>query len=410
MNPFAWLGALRLAVRALARNKLRASLTVLGILIGIAAVVAMTALGEGAKAKLTDQMRSLGANMVIIFPGATTSSGARGAAGTAVSLTEEDGQAILRECPSVSAVSASSGAAAQAVYENQNYATRVSGTDLAYFTVRDWKTTKGSTWSESDARTGAKVCVIGETVRKNLFGEVDPIDKDIRVGTMPCHVIGLLDVKGQNSFGQDQDDAILVPMKTFTGRISSKTRRAVDIILASARDPLTTHRAEQQIRELLTQRHHISPDREPDFRVVNLQEIQKQMEGMRGVLAMLLLGIAAVSLLVGGIGVMNIMLVSVAERTREIGIRMAIGAREGDIMVQFLIEAIVLSLIGGLVGTLVGIGTITGLAKVLDWPMRMSPEALGVALAVSITIGLVFGFFPARRAAQLDPIEALRRE
>lgn len=410
MNPLAILGAFRLALRALARNKLRASLTVLGILIGVAAVVAMTALGEGAKAKVTSQMQSLGANMVVVFPGASSNAGARGATGTAATLTEDDAEAIKRECPSVKEVAAASGAAAQVVYEDQNYATRVNGTTLDYLKVRAWNVTHGRPWTDADERVAARVCVIGATVAQHLFGAVDPVDKVMRVGKMPCRVLGVLEGKGQSSFGSDQDDVVLVPMKTFTGRISTKPRRAVDVILASATDATTTRRAETQIRSLLTQRHRIGPDREPDFRVHNLQDVQKSLEAMQTTLAALLLGIAAIALVVGGIGVMNIMLVSVAERTREIGIRMAIGAREGDILVQFLIEAVVLSLLGGAVGTLCGIGAIVGLAKVLDWPMRMQPEALGVALLVSATIGIVFGFFPARRAARLDPIDALRRE
>ena len=410
MNPLAWLGALRLALRAIARNKLRAALTVLGILIGIAAVVAMTALGEGAKAKITEQMRSLGSNMLVIFPGSNTTSGAKGSAGSLATLTEEDATAIGRECPSVSVVAAVTGGMAQVVYEDQNWGTRVSGTNLDYFRVRDWSTERGTLWTDSDERAAARVCVIGSTVRAQLFGAVDPVDKVIRVSKMPCRVIGVLQSKGQSSFGQDQDDTILLPMKTFAGRISTKPRHAVDVILASATNENTTGRAEQQIKALLGQRHHIGADREPDFVVRNVQEVQKSMEAMRGTLAALLLGIAAISLLVGGIGVMNIMLVSVAERTREIGIRMAIGAREGDILVQFLIEAVVLSLLGGAVGSLLGIGAIVGLAKALDWPMRMQPQALAVALGVSATIGIVFGFFPARRAARLDPIDALRRE
>ena len=410
MNPLAWIGAFRLATRAIARNKLRACLTVLGILIGIAAVVAMTALGEGAKAKISEQMRSLGANMIVVFPGSNTSSGAKGAAGTVATLSEDDAEAIGRECPSVAAVAAVVGGAGQVVYEDENYSTRFSGTTLEYFKVRDWHLERGALWSDNDEKAGARVCLIGATVRDHIFGAVDPIDKLIRLNKMPCRVIGILQTKGQSSFGQDQDDTVLMPLRTFSGRISNKPRRAIDVILASATDEHTTGRAEQQIKALLMQRHRIGAEREPDFVVRNVQEVQKSMEAMRSALATLLLGVAAISLLVGGIGVMNIMLVSVAERTREIGIRMAIGAREQDILIQFLIEAVVLSLLGGAVGTLAGIGAIIGLGKALDWPMRMSGQALLVALSVSASIGIVFGFFPARRAARLDPIEALRRE
>jgi putative ABC transport system permease protein len=410
VTPLALLGALRLSLRALARNKLRAGLTVLGILIGVAAVVAMTALGEGAKAKVTAQMQSLGANMVVVFPGTSQTGGARGASGTAATLSEDDALAIARECPSVSAVAAASGAATQVVYEDQNHSTRVNGTTLDYFRVRAWSLERGRLWSEADERSGGRVCVLGQTVKDRVFGVVDPIDKVLRLGKMPCRVIGVLVAKGQSSFGSDQDDVVLVPMLTFTGRIASKPRRAVDVILASATDATTTRRAESQIRALLMQRHRIGPEREPDFRVHNLQDVQQSMESMRSTLAALLLGIAAIALIVGGIGVMNIMLVSVAERTREIGIRMAIGAREGDILLQFLIEAVVLSLIGGAAGATVGGFAIVALTKALDWPMRMSIDALALALVVSGSIGVVFGFVPARRAARLDPIEALRRE
>jgi putative ABC transport system permease protein len=346
--------------------------------------------------------------MVVVFPGTSSNGGARSTA--VASLTEDDALAIGRECPSVAAVAAASGAAAQAVYQDQNYATRVNGTTHDYLKVRAWSLERGQMWTDADEKTGARVCILGKTVQRQLFGEVDPIDKVLRLGKMPCRVIGVLESKGQSSFGSDQDDTVLVPMKTFTSRVLFKARRSVDVVLASASDASTTKRAEQQIRALLLQRHRIGPDREPDFRVTNLQDVQQSLESVRSTLAGLLLGIAFISLLVGGIGVMNIMLVSVAERTREIGIRMAIGAREGDILVQFLIEAVVLSLLGGAMGTLLGIGAILGLAKALEWPMRMQPQALAVALGVSATIGVVFGFFPARRAARMDPIDALRRE
>ncbi len=402
--------ALRLAVLSLTRNKLRAALTVLGILIGVAAVVAMTAIGTGAQQKIEQQLSTLGVNLLIVFPGTTNTSGARAGAGTAQTLTEDDARAIVREIPAVVSVAPTLSAAVQAVSGGRNWATRVSGTTVDYFSVRAWPLTRGQLWGDSDVRTAGKVCIIGETVWHNLFGNDDPLGQTLRLGRVPCRVIGLLAPKGQSSFGQDQDDTIIVPITTFRARVSHVTGNEVSAILVSARDPSLTRRAEGQITELLAQRHHIGPGEENDFNVRNLQDVAQAFESTRATFTMLLLAIASIALLVGGIGVMNIMLVSVTERTREIGIRLAVGARSLDIMAQFLIEAVTLSAIGGFGGLALGAVAAHFLGKAMEWNAELSPAAAIAAVGIAGGVGVVFGFFPARRAAALDPIQALRHE
>jgi putative ABC transport system permease protein len=405
-----WLMALRLAMRALARNKLRATLTVLGILIGVAAVVTMTALGAGAKERIESQLASLGVNMLMVFPGATAQGGVRSAAGSASGLTEDDARAIMREVPSIGAAAPVMSASAQIVAGARNWSTRVTGTTPEYFDVRAWNTSIGSIFTDADMRISAKVCVIGETVRTNLFGTENPVGRAIRIGRMPCTVVGVLASKGQSSFGQDQDDTVLVPISTFRARIAHRPGREVNMIMLSARDPLVTHRAEVATTALLRQRHHLQPGTENDFTVRNLADLAQTFDEQRAALTFLLLAVASISLLVGGIGVMNIMLVSVTERTREIGIRLAIGARARDILAQFLVESVVLSGLGGLVGLLLGWGVGQILGKTTGWSIKLQPDSAILAVAVSGGIGVIFGFFPARRAAQLDPIEALRHE
>jgi putative ABC transport system permease protein len=405
-----WLMALRLAMRALARNKLRATLTVLGILIGVAAVVTMTALGAGAKERIESQLASLGVNMLMVFPGATAQGGVRSAAGSAAGLTEDDARAIMREIPSIAAAAPIMSASAQIVAGSRNWASRVTGTTPEYFDVRAWTTALGSVFTDADLRISSKVCVIGETVRSNLFGTDNPVGRAVRIGRMPCTVVGVLAAKGQSSFGQDQDDTVLVPISTFRARIAHRPGREVNAIMLSARDPLVTHRAEVATNGLLRQRHHLQPGTENDFTVRNLADLAQTFDEQRAALTFLLLAVASISLLVGGIGVMNIMLVSVTERTREIGIRLAIGARARDILAQFLVEAVVLSGLGGLVGLLLGWGVGQILGKTTGWSIKLQPDSAIIAVAVSGGIGVIFGFFPARRAAQLDPIEALRHE
>jgi putative ABC transport system permease protein len=403
-----FLSALRLALRAIARSKLRAGLTVLGILIGVAAVVVVVALGTGVRQKVLGEISTLGANLIYIFPQATNSSGAKQK--ESGRLTEADGAAILKDATSVAGVTPFSSLSAQIVSEDRNVATQVMGTTRSYWKVRDYKFVSGESWTETDELLKAKVCVIGDTVRENLFGNRDAIGQYVRIGRYPYRVIGVLARKGQSPFGEDQDDRVLMPIGSFRARVLPTTPGRVQMMMASATDERTVDRAVQQIETILRQRHNVDPEDEPDFVIRTQAEFRKSQEQIFDSLQVLLSSIAAVSLLVGGIGVMNIMLVSVTERTREIGIRMAIGAAEGDILVQFLVEAIVLSLIGGFTGLLVGLGIMSVLTKALGWQMELPLGAVIAALGTSGGIGVVFGFFPARRAARLDPIVALRNE
>lgn len=401
---------MRLAILSLLRNKVRALLTVLGILIGVASVVASSAIGEGAKQKIESQFASLGVNMLMVFPGATASGGARGAAGSASGLNEEDARAIVREIPSISASAPTLSASAQVVAGSKNWSTRVTGTTTDYLTVRSWRVVEGSSFSDSDFRVSAKVCVIGATIRRELFGAESPVGRTMRVGRMPCVITGVLESKGQSGFGQDQDDLVVVPLSTFRTRVSRRPGTEVGMIMASARAPELMSRAEGAITSLLRQRHRLSGTEENDFSVRNMADIVKSFDEQRAAISMLLLIVASISLLVGGIGVMNIMLVSVTERTREIGIRLAIGARANDILAQFLVEAVVLAAVGGIAG--VGLGALASyiVGKTTDWSAKVQPQTVLIAVAVAGGIGVIFGFFPARRAAKMDPITALRHE
>ncbi|MEZ4301651.1 MAG: ABC transporter permease [Polyangiaceae bacterium] len=403
-----FLSALRLALRAIWRSKLRAGLTVLGILIGVAAVVIVVALGTGVRQKVLGEISSLGANIIYVFPQATNASGAKVV--DSGRLTEADGAAIVKEATSVSDVTPFSSLSAQVVADEKNTPTQVMGTTRSYWKVRDYKFAAGESWTDTDELLKAKVCVIGDTVRENLFGEGEAVGKYVRIGRYPYRVVGVLQKKGQSPFGEDQDDRLLMPIGSFRARVMPSTPGRVQLLLASASDERTVDRAVQQIEVILRQRHGIDPDDEPDFVIRTQAEFRKSQEQIFDSLQVLLSSIAAVSLLVGGIGVMNIMLVSVRERTREIGIRMAIGAGEGDIMIQFLVEAVVLSLIGGMMGLTIGVGVISLLTKALGWSMELPLAAILAALGTSGGIGVVFGFFPARSAARLDPIVALRNE
>ncbi len=405
-----WWMALRLAVLSLSRNKLRASLTVLGILIGVAAVVAMTAIGEGAKESIERQMTAVGVNLIWVWPGASVSSGVRGDSGARAALTEDDARAIAREITAVLAVAPTLGTSAQVVYGARNAATRITGTTLDYLAARDWSVARGRAFTESDMRSAAKVCLLGETVRTTLFGRSDPVGQTIRIGKLPCQVIGLLAPKGQGSFGQDYDDTVIMPITSVRARLRGSTGREVDQIMVSVRTPMQVRRAQAQVTALVRQRHRLQESEENDFSVRNLQEMMETFERTRSTLSTLLLSIACIALLVGGIGVMNIMLVSVTERTREIGIRLAVGATSGDILAQFLVEAVTLSAIGGFAGLALGVGAGVALGKAMDWNVSFQPIAAVIALGTSSGIGVVFGFFPARRAASLDPITALRHE
>ena len=402
------ISAIRLALLAIARVKLRAALTILGVLIGVGAVVIVTALGSGARERISKQIESMGSNLIYIFPQPSQASGARSK--SMGRLTESDARAIQRECVSIAAVAPFLSSVAQVVYGDRNVATAVMGSTLAYFKVRSFAVGKGTLWSDYDERAKSKVIVIGATTAETLFGNQDPIGGIVRIGRHPYRVIGVLERKGPNAFGEDQDDRILMPSSSFRARIRPTSPGRADFLMASATDARTVERAQAQVTSLLRQRHRISELREPDFSTTTQADFRKSQEQIYAVLSMLLLSVAAVSLFVGGIGVMNIMLVSVTERTREIGIRMAIGAQGEDILIQFLIEAVVLTMLGGILGTLVGVGGIFAFAQLLDWPMMVPAEALVTALAVSGTIGIVFGYLPARRAALLDPIDALRQE
>ncbi len=398
------------AVRALLRSPLRASLTVLGILIGVAAVITVTALGSGARDNVSKQIQAIGSNFVIIFPQASQASGAHGAQGSGVRLTEDDGRAILNESTSIVAIAPALRAVAQVVYGDQNWSTSVIGTTLAYFQVRSWSVARGTAWEPHDELLKSKVVLIGATVAKNLFGSEDPVGRTVRIGRYPYRVLGVLSVKGEAPFGGDQDDVVIMPSTSFRARIMRTPPGFAGALMASARSTDATSRAVRQIDAILRQRHHIEAGRDPDFVIRTQKEFAEMQDRVYGILTILLVFVAGISLVVGGIGVMNIMLVSVAERTREIGIRMAIGAREFDIRTQFLVEAVALSLIGGLAGVAFGALATRVLESLLGWHMALSSQPIAISIGVSAAVGIGFGFFPARRAARLDPIEALRHE
>jgi putative ABC transport system permease protein len=400
--------AIRLALGAIRRNKTRAGLTVLGILIGVAAVVTVTGLANGASDQVGGQLDSFSANAIWISPETTQTSGARSKA--TGRLTENDGRAIGREAVSITGVSPYLQTSGQVVYGDKNTQTQIYGTKLPYFAIRKWKMGKGEFWQESDELIKSKVCLMGTTVATALFGTEDPVGHTIRIGRAPFRVIGVFESRGSSLFGDDQDDRVMMPTGTYRAHVLPTSPGRVDSLVVGATSPETTNRAEEQITSILRQRHHIPEGQQADFRTSSQAELRQTQQTISLVLSALLMGVAAISLLVGGIGVMNIMLVSVAERTREIGIRMSIGARERDILLQFLIEAVVLSVIGGLIGAALGIGATFGLGRALGWSMVPSPFALAIAVATSGGIGIAFGFFPARSAAKMDPIDALRTE
>jgi putative ABC transport system permease protein len=400
--------AIRLALGAIRRNKTRAGLTVLGILIGVAAVVTVTGLASGAAGEVGGQLDSFSANAIWISPETTQTSGARNRA--TGRLTENDGKAIAREAVSITAVAPYLQTSGQVVYGDKNVQTEIYGVGLGYFPIRKWVVARGEAWQESDDLIKAKVCVLGSTVKENLFGNEDAVGRTVRVGRSPFRVIGVLEARGSSLIGGDQDNRIMMPPGTYRAHVLPTSPGRVDSLVANSSSPEVTDRAEAQIASILRQRHHIPEGQPADFRTSSSAEMRETQKKITLVLSALLLGVAAISLVVGGIGVMNIMLVSVAERTREIGIRMSIGARERDILLQFLIEAVVLSVIGGLLGALIGSSATFGLGHVLGWTMTPSPGALAIAIGTSGGIGVAFGFFPAQRAAKMDPIDALRTE
>ena len=400
----------RLAFRAVLRSPMRASLTVLGILIGVAAVVTVTALGSGAREHVSKQIQDIGSNYILIMPQTLQASGARGAQGSGMRLTEDDGRAILRDSTNVVAITPVLRTMGQAVFGDQNWNTQIAGTTTSYFTVRNWAIERGALWDSHDEATKSKVVVIGSTVSRNLFGTEDPVGRSLRIGRYAYRVVGVLVAKGEAPFGFDQDDLVLMPSSSFRSRVMHTPPGFAGALMGAATSSETTASAVRQIEAILRQRHRIAPGRDADFAVHTQKEFAELQDKVYGILTDLLVFVAAISLIVGGIGVMNIMLVSVTERTREVGIRMAIGAREGDIRMQFLVEAVVLSVLGGVAGVVVGSVAIAGLQALLDWHMALSPIAIGISLAVSGITGIAFGFLPASRAARLDPIDALRHE
>jgi putative ABC transport system permease protein len=403
-----FLQILRVAYRALGKNKMRSGLTMLGIIIGVAAVIAMVGIGQGAKKMVNDQISSLGENLLNIFPGSQQSGGVRFGAGTRTNLTEEDAAAIKANCPAVQWVSPVVRAGAQVVAGNQNWATSVQGYSPDFPFIRSWPLASGAFFTEQDVRGATKVCVLGQTVVDNLFPDQDPIGQIIRVNKLPFRIIAVLAQKGQNAFGQDQDDIVVAPYTTVLRKLSRMDH--INYIMASAVSKDKMNAAIEQITQLLRQRHKLTSGQEDDFTVRSQVEIAQAVNSTSTVMSILLGAIASVSLIVGGIGIMNIMLVSVTERTREIGIRMAVGARGRDIMTQFLTESIVLSLIGGVAGILMGILSSKLIAMILHWPVLTSAAAVALSFFFSGFVGVFFGFYPARKAAYLDPIEALRYE
>jgi len=408
------LGALlRIALRALAVNKLRSALTMLGIVIGVGAVIVMIAVGAGAQARVEEQIRALGSNLLLVMPGSTTAGGVRLGFGSGSTLTEDDVAAVNREIPEALAAPALRGTA-QVIWSNSNWSTQIFGVTPEYLDVRQWALASGRVFEPAEMAAAAKVCLIGATVARQLFGAADPLDQSIRIKRVPFTVIGVLDVKGQSMMGTDQDDLILMPIKTARSRVlgtaSAARNRTVGTIWVKVADGIDTKVVEEQVRSLLRQRHRIQPGADDDFSLRNLQEVMAAQEASSRVLALLLAAVASVSLLVGGIGIMNIMLVSVTERTREIGLRMAVGARTRDILGQFLVEAVTLSLIGGLAGVGLGVAASVVIAELAGWRIVLSPEAVALAVAFAFVIGVFFGFYPARKAARLNPVEALRFE
>ncbi|ATC65604.1 multidrug ABC transporter substrate-binding protein [Nibricoccus aquaticus] len=400
-----FVATLILAFRALRRNKLRSVLTALGMIIGVGAVIAMVSMGNGAKSQVEAQIAGLGQNLITIFPGSLTTGGMRGGWGSASTLTVEDAEAIKNEVSGAIGVSPEIRDRQQVLANGLNWNTQVLGESPDFTSIREWRVVEGEFFTENDVRTTAKVCVIGKTVADQLFAGTDPIGQNIRARNIPLRIVGVMAAKGFNTNGQDQDDIIIVPYTTSMKRISRRDR--VSNIIVQAESQETMERVQRDITDLLQQRRQ---GREPDFTVRNQLEIAETATAASRTMTGLLAGIAFVSLVVGGIGIMNIMLVSVTERTREIGIRLAVGAHGKDVLLQFLTEAVVLSVLGGALGILLGIGTAQGLAFWKGWPVATSTSSIVIAFFFSAAVGIFFGFYPAKKAAALDPIDALRYE
>jgi putative ABC transport system permease protein len=402
-----FVNAVLLALREIRRNVLRSSLTILGIVIGVAAVITMVTIGEGATAQVQADIQKLGTNLLQVFRGQGFG-GPGGARSTAAPFTLEDVRAIEEEISGVRAVAPSANTMAQAIYGNENWSTQVTGTSDKFIDVRDWPLALGRNFSESELRAGAAVCLLGETVRQELFGEQDPLGASIRLQKLSCQVIGVLTPKGQSGFGQNQDDIVLVPLRTLQRRMAGNAD--VGAILVSAREGVSTEKVQADIERLLRERRRIRNGADDDFNVRDLKEIASAFTNSTRVLTALLGAVAAVSLIVGGVGIMNIMLVSVTERTREIGTRLAVGAMAHDVLLQFLIEAVTLAAFGGVIGIVLGLGAGALATSAFKVPFVLNPGIVILSFGFAAAVGIVFGYFPARRAAQLDPIEALRHE
>jgi putative ABC transport system permease protein len=399
------LATFRIALRALRRNLMRTLLTTLGMIIGVAAVIATISIGNGAKAQVEGQIASLGQNVISVFPGSFSSGGARGGWGSMSTLAPEEAQMILDEVAGVVAVSCEVRDRQQVMGAGQNWNTQVLGESPDYLSVRGWSLADGEMFTETDVKSAAKVAVIGKTIAETLFAENDPVGETLRIRNMPFKILGVLKPKGVNFFGQDQDDVVVIPYTSAMRRVMG--RQFLSAILIQAASPDQMSRIQQATTDLLQQRRE---GRDPDFTVRSQLELAQAATANTKTMTVLIGSIAGISLVVGGIGIMNIMLVSVRERTREIGIRMAVGARGNDILMQFLIEAVTLSAIGGILGIIIGVGSSYVIAANTDWPTVTSPTAILVAFIFSAAVGVFFGFYPARKAAQLDPIEALRYE
>jgi putative ABC transport system permease protein len=405
--------SVKIALRALRVNRTRSALTMLGIVIGVAAVIAMVGVGAGATARIQAQIQSIGSNLIIVLPGSISSNGVRLGSGAVATLTEDDAKAIAAECPSVAAVAPSVRGGVQVVYGSNNWATSIQGVTPDYMTIRDYTMLSGQFFTNQDVDAAAKVAVLGETVVHNLFGDSDPTGQVAIIKNVPFTVVGVLTPKGQSPSGQDQDDIILLPISTAKQKVLGANKanaKAVSTLMVQASGPAAMDQAQQEMEALLRERHRILEGQEDDFTVRNLTEVFAAQESSAQVMSILLGAIASVSLIVGGIGIMNIMLVSVTERTREIGLRQAVGAKTRDILSQFLVEAVTLSLLGGMIGIVTGLGASALISYFAQWSTQVSPLSILMAFVFSALVGVFFGYYPARKAAYLDPIEALRYE